>query len=359
MTHDYVTQHLLQKHLHILQRLQYRSGLFGASKQSVQTGYDKAWLRDNFYECLAFFVLKDYETCKQTYKALLRIFEKHEEKIDMAIRQKPEHKYQYIHARVHPETFDEFWEDWGNKQNDAIGAILFGIARLEQAGIPVIETEKDKELVQKLVHYLGSIQYWHDQDSGMWEENEEVHSSSVGACVAGLKAINGFVEVPDDLIRKGQEALDRLLPRESRKKFVDLAQLSLIYPYHVVNKHQEQQILDHVEYLLVRSRGLIRYKNDAYYNKNQDQYSEEAEWVFGFSWLAIIYKEKGDRKKAEYYLEKVKADDTVKGMPELYYSDSSEHNDNTPLGWAESMFIIALYKLSQKHASPGAAPSSR
>ena len=31
-------------------------------------------------------------------------------------------------------------------------------------------------------------------------------------------------------------------------------------------------------------------------------------------------------------------------IPELYYSDSNKPNDNTPLGWAESLFVVALLR---------------
>ena len=48
---------LIKQHLHLLKNLQYTSGLFAASHKQVGTGYDKAWLRDNFYECLAFEIL--------------------------------------------------------------------------------------------------------------------------------------------------------------------------------------------------------------------------------------------------------------------------------------------------------------
>ena len=124
-------QKLIDQHLKILKSLQYGSGLFAASAKVVSTGYDKAWLRDNFYECLAFEIVGDWKIVEKTYNALLNLFLKHEEKITWAIEHKPVHKYEYIHARFHPETFDEFWEDWGNKQNDAIGAILFRIGKLE------------------------------------------------------------------------------------------------------------------------------------------------------------------------------------------------------------------------------------
>src|SRR5258708_40095150 len=90
---------LIKQHLKILEGLQYDSGLFAASQKGIDTGYDKAWLRDNFYECLAFEVLEDWETVHKTYRAILDIIEKHEFKIDYAISKKPEYTHEYIHPR--------------------------------------------------------------------------------------------------------------------------------------------------------------------------------------------------------------------------------------------------------------------
>ena len=345
-------QELIDKHLEILKSLQYESGLFSAASKEAGTGYDKSWLRDNFYETIAFEVVGDWETVEKTYNAILGILMKHEEKIDWAIENKPTESYQYIHARFHPATFDEFWESWGNKQNDAIGCILFRIGELEQHHKRIILKDEDHvRLINKLVKYLEAIEYWKDRDSGMWEEDEELHSSSVGACVAGLKSIKRVpnIEVSDELIQKGEEALHDLLPRESASKFVDLSLLSLIWPYSVVTKEQENTILENVEYHLLRDRGVIRYKGDSYYNKNADTSSEEAEWTFGLAWLSIIYQKRGEKDKAYGYIKDLIASDTPNGLPELYFSNSPEYNDNTPLGWSESLFIVALYEIERKH----------
>jgi phosphorylase kinase alpha/beta subunit len=347
---------LVDQHLRILKGLEYESGLFAASKKNVSTGYDKAWLRDNFYECLAFEVIGDFATVKKTYKAILKIFLKHEYKIDAAIAHRPGHAFEYIHPRYHPRTFDEFWEDWGNKQHDAIGAILFKIGELEGVkGVHVIESDAEKRIVQKLVRYLHSVHYWSDPDNGMWENDEEVHASSVGACVAGLKMIKRQtnIDVPQDLIDKGIHTLSHLLPRESTGRFVDLALLSLIWPYDVVTKKQRDDILKNVEYHLVKQHGLIRYRNDWYYNKNPDQRSEEAEWTMGLSWLAIIYKFLGNEAKAKHYEDLALKTATPKGVPELYFSNTKKFNENTPLGWAESLFVVALYEIHEKHKKKG------
>lgn len=354
-------QQLIDRHIEILKSLQADSGLFLASKSDVPTGYDKSWLRDNFYETIAFEVIGDWDTVEKTYDALLQVFIKHEEKIDWAIENKPTHTYQYIHARFHPETFNEFWEEWGNKQNDAVGCILFRIGELEaHHKRSILKNDDYVRIVNKLVKYLESIEYWVDRDSGMWEEDEELHASSVGACVAGLKSINRLekVEVPDWLIENGEEALRSLLPRESGRKFVDLSLLSLIWPYNVVSYEERDKILENVEYHLLRERGVIRYKGDRYYNKNQDQVSEEAEWTFGLAWLAIIYEKIGNFDKANELLKDLLAVDTPQGLPELYFSNSPDYNENTPLGWSESLFIVALYEMQERMEKEAPQPQS-
>ncbi len=325
------------KSIKILRKLQAPSGLMMASQAGVTTGYNRAWLRDNVYEALGFEAVKNKKAVVKIYRALLGILFKHEEKIDWAIKEKPDEKFKYIHARYDPDTLEEIWEDWGNKQNDAIGAILFKIGELEEKGTKIIRGRQDKRILQKLVWYLESIEYWHDEDNGIWEENEEIHASSVGACVAGLKKIGKIVDVPEELIQKGQDKLDELLPRESLTKETDLALLSLIYPYHVVNKKQRKEILKDIEENLVRGRGVIRYKNDAYYNKKG-----EAEWTMGFPWLAIIYKNMNKPAKYAKYMRKAVGVMNEKGeMPELYYSGSSVHNENSPLGWSQALFLVA------------------
>jgi GH15 family glucan-1,4-alpha-glucosidase len=343
-------QELIDRHLKILKSLQYKSGLFAASQKGAGIDYDKSWLRDNFYETIAFEVIGDWDTVEKTYDAIIRLFLRHEAKIDWAIENKPSAAYQHIHARFNPETFEEFWDEWGNKQNDAIGCILFRIGELEiNHHRSILKTEHGIRIVQKLVKYLEAIEYWQAPDNGVWEEGEELHASSVGACVAGLKSIKRLpqIEVSDSIILEGEKVLEALLPRESESKFVDLALLSLIWPYNVVSDVMANQILENVEYHLLRERGVIRYKGDRFYNKNPDGFSEEAEWTFGLSWLAIIYQKKGNIEKAEELLKQAIAIDTKDGQPELYFSNSNEYNDHTPLGWSESLFIVALYEMER------------
>ena len=335
----------VQRHLDNLRELLTPRGLFRASSHTVGTGYDKAWLRDNVYEALAFEYAGDWAVVTKTYHALLDIFDKHIDKINWATTNKPFESWQFIHARYNPETLEEFWESWGNKQHDAVGAILFKLADFEAKGKSMLRDRKDHRTVQTLIHYICNVEYWHDADSGMWEENEEIHSSSVGAVLAALKKWQevGGMKVDQDAIDRGEAALRKQLPRESETKFTDLALLSLIYPYNIVTKSMATQIVDNLVYHLAKDKGVLRYKFDYYYNKNKDGYSEEAEWCFGLSWLAIVYKRLGNEAKAREYLDKTTATVTKDGeIPELYFSHSNKANENTPLGWSESMYVTAL-----------------
>lgn len=102
--------------------------------------------------------------------------------------------------------------------------------------------------------------------------------------------------------------------------------------------------------ILLKKKGVIRYKGDHYYNKNLDNYSEEAEWTFGLSWLVIIYSKLGMWKKANDFMNRAISTITDKGeIPELYYSNTDNPNENCPLGWSESLFVVALHDLNKKH----------
>ena len=336
----------IQWHLDQVRKLRTSTGLFTASAHDVATGYNKAWLRDIYFMTLGFKYAGEMDVVTSTAKALLRVLSKHKEKISMAAGSKPFETWQYIHARYNPETFEEYWEEWGNKQHDAVGEVLYLIADCENSGNSVVETDEEKELVQLLVNYLHTIEYWHDPDSGIWEENQEVRASSIGSVVCALKSASklSYVSIPEGMIEKGEQALRALLPRETDTRFCDLALLTLIFPFEVTTEEETKKILENVEYFLTRDQGVVRYRNDRYYNNNKhDGYSEEAEWSMGLAWLAIIYAKLGNIEKMKEYLKR--CEDTVNKdglIPELWYSHTTQSNDNTPLGWAESMYVVAL-----------------
>lgn len=328
---------MIKKSLKYLRKLQTEQGLFRASNPDVTTGYDRIWIRDNVYIGLAFEAVGDSLTAQNLYHGLLDLFIKFEAKIDDVIEFNPPEDYKRLHP-LYTEDLEEVTHNWGWVQNDAIGAVLFKIGQLETSMGGIIRNDKDKEILQKLVRYMEAISYWKDKDNGMWEESKEIHSSSIAACVAGLKEMKLHVEVPKDLILKGESALTKLLPRESKTKSCDLSQLSIVYPYNLLDTHASRKLTDRIASKLQATNGIIRYRGDNYYKKN----NIEASWSMGYPWLAICYYMVGDMAEYKRYLHRsleVLNDDLE--MPELFI-EGLVPNENCPLGWSQSMLIVAL-----------------
>ena len=62
----------------------------------------------------------------------------------------------------------------------------------------------------------------------------------------------------------------------------------------------------------------------------------------GFPWLAIIYKQLNIPAQYAKYMRKAVEVMNEKGeMPELYFANSEEFNENSPLGWSQALFLVA------------------
>jgi hypothetical protein len=55
-------------------------------------------------------------------------------------------------------------------------------------------------------------------------------------------------------------------------------------------------------------------------------------------------------ERAIQFLDEAKKTLTRKGIPELFYSNSTKYNSNVPLGWSESLFIVALHEFNNRFA---------
>ncbi|MDQ0191415.1 glycoside hydrolase family 15 [Alicyclobacillus cycloheptanicus] len=300
---------------------------------------------------------------EQTYHSMLDIFHQYRWKLDYHAEHRPREAFEYMHPRYHADTLRELEEPWGNAQNDAIGAFLYGIAIGLRHGKRMIRHEADCDLINQFIRYLTTLAFWEDADNGMWEENREIHASSIGACTAGLLALQPWFTVDWDVIRRGMTALYALLPRESASKDCDLAQLSLIYPYQLVPPDVARSIVARVESELLRDRGVIRYKGDQYYRRAEGEADHaqahtghpgapgdptghaptdhtEAEWCLGLPWLGLCWFTLGDHARALSYLSRTEQVMTRPGvLPELYYGGTDRPNPQTPLAWAVSMYI--------------------
>ncbi|WP_127585200.1 glycoside hydrolase family 15 protein [Paenibacillus koleovorans] len=349
---------MLQESYKVLDRLRLPGDVYIASPSH---DYKYVWIRDCVY--MSYPYLNKADVCyEKTYHRLLDLFLMYEWKINILCEHKPTWEWEYIHARYTTDLLEIHTQNWGHVQHDMIGAFLFGIGMGLKFGKPMLRSDRDRIIVQKLVRYLDNVQYWCDPDNGMWEENREVHASSVGACVAGLKAVEGIVDVPERMITLGLDSVFGLFPQESATKRADLSLLSLVYPYRLYTGLLGEMIVANVEKLLLRERGVIRYEGDSYYSTLESMhgrslapelyYGTEAEWTFGLPWLALCYMELGYPEKAFELVARTEAVMTEPGvLPELFYSGTATPNANTPLGWSSAMYILAKERMTGVSAS--------
>jgi GH15 family glucan-1,4-alpha-glucosidase len=189
------------------------------------------------------------------------------------------------------------------------------------------------------VHYLEACTYFRDADNGMWEEESVVHASSLAACIKGIEKVSEFCDYDEQMLETARRNLEHLLPRESAQHTVDLALLSLVWPYN----HKRADIVEAVESTLLREHGVIRYAGDHYEAKD----GEEPQWVMGLPWLGIVHFELGNINKAQKYLRKTEALYTENGLPESYLANNKQCA-HTPLAWSHAMTLVLRSKLAQK-----------
>jgi phosphorylase kinase alpha/beta subunit len=315
----------------------------GAFIAAPSNDYRACWLRDQIYCAISYYYLRNYPKLIKCFQVVFDILDKHSWKIDKAIAFPSMDKSDYIHAKYDPITFEEITNDWGHHQLDAIGLLLYFTAFFESQGIRILR-EKDKELIQVLVLYLFSHRYWEKPDNGMWEEESELHASSIGAVLAGLiyTSKKDIKPVPRFMIKQGWKALGTILPRESAKHEINMDQLSLIWPYNIVSRKMADIILERIKEKLVQEHGLNRYWGDKYYDSD---YWICGQWPLGFFWLAIVEFQRRNIKEAKYWLKRG-LEQIIDGkyIPELY--KKGQPNEHTPLAWAHSFAIIALTLLN-------------
>ena len=403
-----------------------------ATADSDNTGYKHVWVRDNIYVAYAHYILEEHNVAADNLLGLLSYFKKFQFRFDDIINN-PKLKEDVMkrpHIRFNGETLTEIDEDWEHAQNDALGYFLWLYCKLANKYFSISRLLLDEEaclVLLKFVTYFDVIRYWEDADSGHWEEGRKISASSIGPVVAGLKELNALILLgkintslhPDlesaarlinNLIEKGEAALNEILPWESRTaendRRYDAALLYLIYPLKVVNKQQAEMILSDVKKSLTGEYGIARYPYDSFWCRDfQDldksiqtakytgreawlkehdravKRGEEAQWCIFDPIISAIYGEWYQESKDPKYLELQtlhlnRALEQITGegntvfagagnnkpvdipayrCPELYYIQHDEYTPNvsTPLLWTQANLCIAL-KLMEHSVSRSA-----
>lgn len=331
--------------------------------------YNVFWLRDIMYATYANEYLGNMDRLIDSYELVMTIFLKYHDKIREAIRKMPQQWA--LHARYHPNTLEEISPDWGHHQLDVLGLFLYKTGDLIKKGHQIINEDEERDLIKDIIQYLFTYRWETHPDFGVWEEGPELHSSSVGAVLAGLTMwfddghyhykytqksdLSKIAPVSERYFDTGSKALYDLLPNESKSRKCDFAQLSLIWPFNIVDVNMKRTIISNVESELLREHGCIRYKGDYYFNADQNnKEGNEAQWPLGILWLSVAHNKMASYenyhgnleaaldhlKKSKMYLLKIDNLMVDGSIPELYVQ--GKPNENMPLAWAHSFHIVAL-----------------
>ncbi len=280
--------------------------------------------------------------------------------------------------------------EWGHLQLDATSLFLLMLAQMTASGLRIVFTIDEVNFVQNLVHYISRT--YRTPDYGIWERGHkinngiaELNASSIGMAKAALEALSGFnlfgkdggqasvVHVISDDIARTRITLESLLPRESISKETDSALLSITgFPAFAVDNHEiraktETIICEKLEgrygckrFLLDGHQTALEDSHRLHYDPHElKQFMDiECEWPLFFTYLLLNHLFTGDDGTALHYRNQLESllveQDGRQLLPELYsvpkalieaektgpHSQKRVPNENIPLVWAQSLFIL-------------------
>lgn len=385
----------------ILARQDPHTGLLPASTATTVHGdYTHAWVRDNVYSILAPWALAlAYrkvdparaealdERVANLMRGLLAAMMRQSVKVERFKR--TQDPLDALHAKYDPRTGDPVVGDteWGHLQLDATAIFLLFLAQMTASGLRIVRTGPEVCFVQNLVYYLAEV--YRTPDYGIWERghkrNEgvaEINASSLGMAKAALEAVSGLqllpgeapaIHVVADDIARARNTLATLLPRESVSKETDAALLSVIgFPAFAVEDaalvaRTHANIVAKLEgrygckrFLRDGHQTVVEDTGRAHYEPGELARFEhiESEWPLFFTYLLIEAALRGDAQQCADYRARLEAlmqeRDGQRLLPELYFvpadsveaeraaphSQPRQPNENVPLVWAQSLFLV-------------------
>ncbi|MBZ0154839.1 MAG: phosphorylase kinase [Alphaproteobacteria bacterium] len=382
------------------------NGLYAAlstGKAESVSGYTYAWVRDIVMVMNYLRELGQYDLAVGTLRTLRDYFYKHRSRFTDMIEGKADRNIPRLrpHVRFNSETLEEVVQKWAHAQNDALGYALWMAFRLANEGA-YLPDERDAAVYSLFPPYFDAIEYWSDRDSGHWEEDRKINTSSIGVVAAALEEMEKFIEGRPSvsfryagredpaervrhLIERGREHLQRTLPYESpplRKE--DAALLFLVYPLETVVGELAEEVTSAVRSRLKGDYGIKRYEGDSFFcadytklfgeKERTEDFSDrieernrvmkpgtEAQWCLFDPVISVYYGKRYLATGEESLLDlqtyhfnrslgQLTPEDFPLGggqCPELYFIEDSSKgiyvpNDQTPLAWTQANLGVAF-----------------
>lgn len=397
------------------------NGLFSASsiqsKAHQYTGYSNVWVRDNIHIAYAHYINGYHESAFKNLSTLATYFREHEWKFHGIIEGTLDagDPMNRPHVRFNGNTLEEVNQKWAHAQNDALGYFLWLFCKLSNAE-GVCPCQEDMELLALFPLYFNAIRFWEDEDSGHWEETRKIEASSIGVVTGALREYKHLLtteacakyfrdrnivvapDLVDELIIKGKESLEKILPAEciqpdpAKRRRYDAALLFLIFPIDIVTEDMADQVLTDVIGHLQGDYGIRRYLGDSFWcrdykdippevrtiissereewlkeHRRELKVREEAQWCIFDPIISAIFgakyrkhhKKEDLENQTRYFnrsLGQLTGRDSSFGefkCPELYYIENGKYipNDSTPLLWTQANLWIAVKFMEQSLCS--------
>lgn len=323
------------------------------------------------------------------------------------------------HIRFIGETGLEDTKWYNHKQNDALGYFLWTRVQLALSKkMPI--TGPHLKLLGQLFEYLRTIECWEDYDAGHWEEHSAQHASSLGPCLAAVRAFKRLLKEDKRLMAPCKDDtldvlekhlttfLHEILPFEvirpgEHVRDADSALIFLCYPLQVVDDSMGLKILNQLKNCIGHI-AMARYRADSYWCKDyklkigddptkhftdeelkaRDALlapGQEAQWCLFDPMVSAYYGKLYQKTKKPEYLRNqqlflarslaaITGDECEFGpwmCCEAYYmnGDKWEPNDNTPLLWTQIDLKMALMEMenslggARKRASSAGAKAAK
>ncbi len=344
------------------------SGAFIASPTFSQYGY--CWLRDGAFIAYALDVAGEHAAAARFHDWVTDVVLARRDCLQRAGEAgrrggipRPE---DYLHCRYSADGV-ESTVDWPSFQLDGPGIWLWSLGEhLARAGELTSRRARAAGLV---ADYLGAL--WRCPSYDAWEENPEVvHTSTVGAIAAGLRAADRFLapnagaaspaprrwKSVDQIVQHLRDAASHgYLPKWPGNRAVDASLLWLGYPYRVFPLDDPifTATIERIEDDLVSvDGGVYRYLDDTYYGGG--------EWILLTAALGSVYAERdapGDRRRALRCLEWIERQSDAEGLLPEQISERALHPEWTenwvrlwgpsarPLVWSHAAYLILRHQL--------------
>ncbi|MCX6074446.1 MAG: glycoside hydrolase family 15 protein [Campylobacterales bacterium] len=387
----------------ILSRQDPVTGLLPASTAVTAHGdYTDAWVRDNVYSILSVWGLalsyRNYnpnhhrsyllsQSVVKLMRGLLNAMMRQSNRIEAF--KNTQNPINALHAKygTHTGLAVVGDDEWGHLQLDATSLYLLMTAQMIASGLNLIYTMDEVDFVQNLVHYISRT--YCTPDFGIWERGNkinhgtaEINCSSVGMAKAALEAMDGFnlfgnvesqeavIHVVASDVARSRFTLQSLLPRESNSKETDAALLSIIgYPAYAIEdetlvKQTREKIIKKLSgrygckrFLLDGHQSSIEDSTRLHYEPTElrDFGDIESEWPLFFTYFLLDALMRDDVDAIKEWRERLQPLFIEQLLPELYFvpkeliaaekanpgSQTRIPNENVPLVWAQSLYILS------------------